>query len=391
VINKKKDQARKLSEVVEIINGGTPKTTCSEYWNGKISWITPSDMSKERRYVYTTGRCISEKGLQNSSTNVLLKGDCIISARGTVGVVNQLQEPMAFNQTCYGIRADESIIDKNYLYYMMCYYSSALLRVSHGAVFNTINRAMFDEIIVKIPHKENQERIANILWLWDQAIEKLDKLIEAKLKFRKALMQKLLTGQLRFPGFGKPVSKKGDVPEGWILTKLKDVSDIIMGCSPSSGTYNTIRNGLPLIQGNEDITDEVTTPKRWTSQITRECQIGDIIMTVRAPVGEIALSKHHACIGRGVCAIRPTTTDRQFLYYLLQQVSKTWHSLGQGSTFTCLTKDDIANLNITIPQIVEQQKVGGTIGAMDREIKTMSAVKAYYNQQRQGLMELFFK
>lgn len=105
----------RLSNAVEIISGGTPDTNRSDYWNGDIPWLSVADFNKPERYVYTAEKNITRLGLENSNTRILNKGDLIISARGTVGAIGQIGNPMAFNQSCYGLRGKENV-DNGYLY-----------------------------------------------------------------------------------------------------------------------------------------------------------------------------------------------------------------------------------------------------------------------------------
>lgn len=106
----------KLSDVMELIGGGTPKTTTPEYWNGNIPWLSVKDFNNDARFVYKTEKSITSLGLKNSSTTLLQKGDMIISARGTVGEIASIPFPMAFNQSCYGLRAKKNIVTEDYLY-----------------------------------------------------------------------------------------------------------------------------------------------------------------------------------------------------------------------------------------------------------------------------------
>ena len=161
----------KLSEIMEIIGGGTPKTSKSEYWNGNIPWLSVKDFNNNNRYVYETEKTITEEGLQNSSTKLLQKDDIIISARGTVGELAMIPYPMAFNQSCYGLRATPDIVDPTYLYYLLKYNIRLLLKNTHGSVFDTITRDSFSSIEVEIPEMKEQMRIASILSKFDDKIE----------------------------------------------------------------------------------------------------------------------------------------------------------------------------------------------------------------------------
>ena len=160
----------KLSDVMELIGGGTPKTTTPEYWNGNIPWLSVKDFNNDARFVYKAEKSITSLGLKNSSTTLLQKGDMIISARGTVGEIASIPFPMAFNQSCYGLRAKKHIVTEDYLYYLVKQSVDALKKNTHGSVFDTITRTTFEGIEVEIPTLETQKKIAAILSALDEKI-----------------------------------------------------------------------------------------------------------------------------------------------------------------------------------------------------------------------------
>lgn len=161
----------KLSEIMYIFGGGTPKTTVPEYWNGDIPWLSVKDFNNDYRYVYDTEKHISELGLKNSSTMLLQADDIIISARGTVGEIAMIPYPMAFNQSCYGLRAKRDIVDSTFLYYLIKDNVRLLKRNTHGSVFDTITRDTFEGINVDLPDLSEQKKIASILSKIDDKIE----------------------------------------------------------------------------------------------------------------------------------------------------------------------------------------------------------------------------
>lgn len=161
----------KLSEIMDLIGGGTPKTSNPDYWNGDIPWLSVKDFGNDNRYVYETEKHITKLGLMNSSTKLLDKGDIIISARGTVGEIATIPYPMAFNQSCYGLRANKEIVDENFLYYLIKYNIRLLKKNTHGSVFDTITRSTFDEIEVDVPDFEFQKKTGYLLSELDRKIE----------------------------------------------------------------------------------------------------------------------------------------------------------------------------------------------------------------------------
>jgi type I restriction enzyme S subunit len=236
-----------------------------------------------------------------------------------------------------------------------------------------VSSSVFD-----LPPLAEQRKIAEILSTWDEAIAKTEALIAALEQRKKGLMQRLLTGQVRFPGFTDP----------WREVRLQKIAKITMGQSPSSSAYNNQGIGLPLIQGNADILNRKTNPKIHTSEITKECFENDIIVSVRAPVGEIALATVHGCIGRGVCAIQATNCDNSFLYQLLIYNEKLWLKYAQGSTFTAINSTDIRNMSFKIPKTShEQEAIARILNYCDNEIILVKERLNKLKKQKKGLMQ----
>ena len=204
----------KLSEIMDLIGGGTPKTSNPDYWGGDIPWISVKDFNGERRYVGDTEKKITKLGLENSSTKILSKGDIIISARGTVGELAIIPSDMAFNQSCYGLRAKD-FVDSCFLYYLLKQSVNILKHNTHGSVFDTITRETFENISVKLPPLPTQQKIAAILSSLDDKIELNNKINTNLEQQAQALFKNWFVD---FEPFG------GKMPEGW---KVGTVSEII--------------------------------------------------------------------------------------------------------------------------------------------------------------------
>jgi type I restriction enzyme, S subunit len=221
-------QEVKLGDVVEIIGGGTPKTTLSEYWNGKIPWLSVVDFNNDQRWVKKTEKTITDLGLKNSSTKLLNKGDLIISARGTVGVFAQLNSDMVFNQSCYGLKAKAETTN-NFVYYILKNYKSLFLQNVHGAVFDTITRDTFYKIEIPLPPLPEQQSIAAILSSLDDKIE----LLRDQNKTLEELGQKL---------FQKELAENGD---GWQERRLGELYEIFDSKrKPVSSDIRNLRKGI---------------------------------------------------------------------------------------------------------------------------------------------------
>lgn len=158
-----------VSELAEVISGGTPKTNDDEYWGGNIPWLSVKDFNNASKYVYKTEKSITKFGLEHSATNLLAKDDIIISARGTIGEIAMLSRPMAFNQSCFGIRARNNI-NQHFLFYALKNSLNKLKALSQGSVFSTINRSTFKSWEIEIPSLEIQQKIAEVLSYLDNKI-----------------------------------------------------------------------------------------------------------------------------------------------------------------------------------------------------------------------------
>ena len=163
----------RISDLCVLIGGGTPKTTNPEYWNGNIPWLSVTDFNTGRKFCFDAEKKITEKGLNESSTKILKKGQIIISARGTVGVISMLGNDMAFNQSNYGIDAKKEITTNDFLYYLLKDNLAEFLSVSYGAVFDTITKETFEQIKILLPTLPEQKSIAETLSSLDCKIDLL--------------------------------------------------------------------------------------------------------------------------------------------------------------------------------------------------------------------------
>ncbi|MFM5221900.1 restriction endonuclease subunit S [Aeromonas caviae] len=228
-----------------------------------------------------------------------------------------------------------------------------------------------------------QKKIAQILSTWDRAISATEQLLANSQQQKKALMQQLLTGKKRLLD-NNGVGFSGE----WKSYHLSHVTVIVMGSSPKSEAYNENGVGLPLLQGNADIKNRISAPRVFTSEITKECEIGDILLSVRAPVGTVAISEHKACIGRGIAALHAKPNfDQSFIYQFLLWFEPKWGSLSQGSTFESINSDDIKNLKIKVPNFGEQQKIAAVLTTADQEITTLQQKLDALKQEKQALMQ----
>jgi len=249
-----------------------------------------------------------------------------------------------------------------------------------GATINQITNKNLNSFRVAFPNKEEERSaISNVLSDSDGLIEKLERLIEKKKQIKQGTMQELLTGKRRLPGFsGK-----------WESKTLEEIADVNMGQSPSSSSYNIAGHGIPLIQGNADIDNRKSIKRVWTTQKTKTCKAGDIIMTVRAPVGLVGLASEDSCLGRGVCSFKIKNIKKDFLFHSLIFNESAWKILEQGSTFTAANSSQIKIFGLRVPPTQSEQTAIATIlSDMDTEIEKLESQLTKYQNLKQGMMQV---
>ena len=254
-----------------------------------------------------------------------------------------------------------------------------------GAQHYNIGQEGLSSVYLHFPKIEEQTKIASFLSLIEQRISTQSQIVGELETLIKGLSEKLFSQKLRFKD-----DNENDYPD-WEIRNLKDIVNIKMGQSPDSSSYNFEGIGVPLIQGNADITDRKSNPRQYTNNPTKLCRIGDLLLTVRAPVGYIAKSLHNACIGRGICSIENNEYSLiEFIYQFLLHFENNWKSIEQGSTFTSVNSSDIGSISIKVPSIKEQAKIANFLSAIDEKLETEKQILKKYTEQKKYLLANMF-
>lgn len=173
----------------------------------------------------------------------------------------------------------------------------------------------------------------------------------------------------------------------WKVKKIKDVCQVIAGQSPESKYYNKIGDGFPFYQGKKEFTDKfIGKPTTWTTKVTKKAQKGDILMSVRAPVGPVNFSGEDICIGRGLAAIRASDlVDKEYLFYFLQKNEN--EIVGNaGAVFNSINKAQIENIIIPVPPLLEQQQI---VVLIEEAFEAIDKAKENTDKNLQNAKELF--
>ena len=173
--------------------------------------------------------------------------------------------------------------------------------------------------------------------------------------------------------------------------KLSDIADVTMGQSPKSEFYNSEGNGIPFLQGNRTFGDRYPTFDTWTTSPTKIAEAGDVIMSVRAPVGDLNITPVKMCLGRGVCSIRAKNGCQDFIYYLMQFSMRELLSKESGTVFGSVNRNDINGLEVDIPEDIEtQEKIARFLGCIDEKIEINKSINENLEEQALALFRQFF-
>lgn len=173
--------------------------------------------------------------------------------------------------------------------------------------------------------------------------------------------------------------------------RLCEIVDITMGQSPKSEFYNTEKKGLPFLQGNRTFGFKYPTFDTYTTVMTKFAKAGDVIMSVRAPVGELNITPVDMCLGRGVCSLRMKNGNQSFLFYMMKYYVSHLIKKENGTVFGSVNRDDINGLEVDIPDdIEEQKKIARFLEMIDDKIELNNEINKNLEQQAQAIYQQMF-
>jgi type I restriction enzyme S subunit len=331
-----------FSSVIELIGGGTPKTNVEEYWNGNIPWISIKDFNNDFRYVQNTEKTITYEGLKNSSTSILNKNDIIISARGTVGEIAMIPSSMAFNQSCYGIKAISDLSDSNFIYYALKHSLSVFKRNVHGSVFDTITKNTFNNIFLKLPPIEKQIEISNRLSMLDDKIEINKKINQNLEEISKVIFKEYFFNSEIF----KEYTKSGHTPENYFIFSLKENCTFMKGKKPNT-ILERCDKGLKLY-----LTIDVlnSNSKLFASEENTVLADKDDILMVMdgASSGDIYFGKE-GIIGSTLSKIVAKEEYKEIIFQIIKFFEKEIKKNNTGSAIPHVDKNFILDIKFLIP------------------------------------------
>ncbi len=179
----------------------------------------------------------------------------------------------------------------------------------------------------------------------------------------------------------------GKIPVDWEAVTLSQIAEINMGQSPPSKDCNEQGDGLPFYQGNAEFGSKYPSPQKWCKRPKKLADEGDILISVRAPVGEINIAPHKCCIGRGIAAVQAKDIHDKFLYQSMLLYRKNLQKMAQGSTFEAINRKELAELLTLLPPFPEQEKIADILTTVDKAIEKTTQFIEKTKELKKGLMQ----
>ena len=341
-----------LGKTVEIIMGQSP--------DSKNYTDNPND------YILVQGNADMQNGRvvprvwTTQITKLAEKGDLILSVRAPVGDIGKTDYNVVLGRGVAAIKGNEFLFQLLTKMKQSHYWS----KFSTGSTFESINSNDIKSAEIYLPSIEEQSAIGSLFRTLDDLLTSYKNNLANYQSLKATMLSKM------FPKAGQTIPEiRLDGFEGkWENKILSEVTNITMGQSPKSENYTDNPNDYILVQGNADIKDKQVVPRLWTTEVTKMAEIGDIILTVRAPVGDIGKTDFNVVIGRGVAAIK----GNDFIFFTLEKMKMTgfWNRFSTGSTFESISSNDIKEAIVQLPTLDEQQAIGAYFSNLDNLINS---------------------
>ena len=359
----------------------------NDYVKEGIPFVMASDIN-DGKINFQSCKYITKKQSDSLRKGFSIKGDVLLTHKASIGrtaLVGAMPYPyiMLTPQVTYYRVNNKSKLNKFYLkhYFDSSFFQQIIkLWAGSGSTRDYLGINEQQKLPVILPPLSIQEKIAAILSTYDDMIENNNRRIAIFEKMAEELYREWFV-RLRFPGHEKVKIVKG-VPDGWEVKRLGDIASFTMGQSPESEFYNEVGDGPPFNQGVGTYGRRF--PKRTTycSSDGRRAHKGDILFSVRAPVGRLNIADCEMIIGRGLAAIKHKENFNSYLFYLLKTAFSIEDIIGNGTIFNSVGKDELAKFAIYQPfkELIKQfdaivSKIDMEIAIIDQSLERLSTTR----------------
>ncbi len=310
----------------------------------------------------------------------LMDGDLLFGRRslveegaGKCSMVYKPAGPLTFESSIIRVRLNRAIADPEFFfnYFRSPIGRSRIRAIVGGAAVKGIRGSDLKLIKVHVPPIDEQIAIRQVVALYDDLITTNQRRIALLEDAARRLYREWFV-HLRFPGH-ESVPVKDGVPEGWAKLPLGDVAEITMGQSPESKYYNTDGDGLPFHQGVSDFGHRFVKHETYTKQATRIAEAGNILCSVRAPVGRLNFTRDKIAIGRGLSAMRSRTGHQSLLFYQLDALFVEEDMIGGGAIFASVGKKELFGQLILQPSTSIATTFNRLVSDLDLQIENLDS------------------
>lgn len=328
----------------------------NEYIDSGVPVVRVINLSFNGRFIPDELVYISEEKFEELNRSAIYPGDIVVAKTGaTIGKLAIF--PTAYSHgllasSCLKLTLDGVKANSRYVFYFLMSRRGQIQikNLAYGSTRNTINLTPFSEIKLPLPPLYEQEAIAHILGSIDDKIELNRQMTQTLEAIAEALFKSWFVDFEPFRDQGMEDSQLGPIPRGWRVDRLSKTCDITMGQSPPGDTYNELGDGVPFYQGIKDFGFRFPNHRIYCTEPTRFADIGDVLLSVRAPVGSLNMASEPCAIGRGLAALRHKRKQKGYLYYLLRATQRGWEKFdSEGTVFGCITKTDIHDFRVVMP------------------------------------------
>ena len=394
----------KICEIAEVIGGGTPSTKKAEYYGDDIPWITPKDLSNyKRRYIACGERSITDLGLQKSSAKLLPPNTVLFTSRAPIGYVAIAKNEISTNQGFKSLICNKELVLPEYLYYLMKYNTPKLEKLATGSTFKEVSGSIIKNFEIELPHIIQQEKIINILWSLDSKIELNLDIINNLEQLSQTLFKQLFI-DFEFPNEeGKPYkssggemveSELGEIPKGWSILKLSDITTLLKKTFNPSKSEETevLHFSLPAFDTNQlPVLDEVSTIKSNKWILEENCVVFSKMnpRTPRIWLTNINENLLNVASSEFVVLQSKTAEENSFIYHLCKSNSfnEFLISNATGSTNSRQRVTPTIALSYMFPLDRELIRLyGSTTVSMSEKIKSLNQENKNLTQLRDTLL-----
>ena len=351
-------------------------------YGGRYPFFQTGDIKAANFYLTEYSQTYSEEGLAQSK--LWKQGTLCITIAANIAESAILGIDGCFPDSVVGFVADIKKADVRFIKYYMETLKLQMQSVSRGTTQDNLSVDKLLTFDFRVPPLPIQQRIAGILSAYDELIENSQRRIKLLEAMARALYREWFV-HFRFPGHEnhpRVPSPLGEIPQGWEVKKLKDVCRLTMGQSPKSEFYNEAGDGVAFHQGVTDFGDRFPSDRLFCTADGRIAEAGDILFSVRAPVGRMNIANKKILLGRGLSAIRHNQGCQAFLWEQLKNRFTEVDMMGNGSIFASVTKDDMQGIELLCPsppliEVVTKHfdPVHSEIAALGQQIQTLRSTR----------------